>query len=192
MNTGFALGVLAGTMAASAQQLPVEGKASSPVQVVIYEDLQCSDCAALRRMMDEKLLPKYGGAVAFVHRDFPLAKHAWARRAALASRYFATVKPELALAWRRHILFTRRQTTDANFNEILGEFATANGANASDAVAALDNAAFAAAVEKDFQEGVARGVSRTPTAFVNGVPFIESFTLEEISKGIDQALAETK
>ena len=40
--------------------------------------------AAFRRMLDEKLLPKYGDEVAFVHRDFPLAKHAWARQAAAA------------------------------------------------------------------------------------------------------------
>jgi protein-disulfide isomerase len=45
-------------------------------------------------------------------------------------------------------------------------------------------------VDKDFQEGVARGIARTPTALVNGVPFIETFTFEEISKGIDEALEE--
>jgi protein-disulfide isomerase len=44
-------------------------------------------------------------------------------------------------------------------------------------------------VEQEYREGVARGVSRTPTVFVNGEPFIETFTYEEISKGIDAALA---
>ena len=46
-------------------------------------------------------------------------------------------------------------------------------------------------MEKDVQDGVARGIARTPTALVNGKPFIETFTFDEISKGIDQALAET-
>jgi len=32
----------------------VEGNASSPVRVVIYEDLQCSDCAAFRKMLENK------------------------------------------------------------------------------------------------------------------------------------------
>jgi protein-disulfide isomerase len=44
-------------------------------------------------------------------------------------------------------------------------------------------------VEKDCQEGVARGVSRTPTVFVDGEPFVETFTFEQLSKAIDAALA---
>ena len=87
-----------------AQKPIVEGRADSPVRAVIYEDLQCPDCAAFCRMMDEKLLPEYGGKVAFVHRDFPLAKHAWARRAAIAARFFTDRKPELGLEYRRYTM----------------------------------------------------------------------------------------
>jgi len=47
-------------------------------------------------------------------------------------------------------------------------------------------------VEKDYQDGVGRGVVHTPTVFVDGVPFIETFTFEEISKGIDAALAQAQ
>ena len=83
-----ALALLLSAMGLVAQKLIVEGLADSPVRAMIYEDLQCPDCAAFRRMMDEKLLPEYAGKVAFVHRDFPLAKHAWARRAAIAARFF--------------------------------------------------------------------------------------------------------
>ena len=59
-------------------------------------------------------------------------------------------------------------------------------------MAALDDARLAALVEKDFQDGVARGVVNTPTVFVNGTPFIETFTFEEISKGIEEALGAAK
>ena len=45
--------------------------------------------------------------------------------------------------------------------------------------------------QDDYQEGIARGVARTPTIFVNGEPFIETFTFEDISKSIDAALAAT-
>ena len=48
---------------------------------------------------------------------------------------------------------------------------------------------YADLVEKDFQDGVARGVSKTPTVFVEGVPFVETFSFEQISKAIDEALA---
>jgi protein-disulfide isomerase len=175
-------------LAAAAPPAPVEGRADSPVRVVVYENLQCSDCAAFRRMLDEKLLPRYGGRVAFVHRDFPLAKHAWARKAAIAARFFDERK--LGLEFRRTMLFSIRETTAAGFEAKLAEFARAKGVPEKEALAALENPVYAAAVEKDFQEGVARGVAKTPTVFVDGTPFIETFTFEEISKGIEDALAQ--
>lgn len=166
----------------------IEGNPAASVRVLIYEDLQCPDCAAFRRMLDEKLLPKYGAKVAFEHRDFPLAKHAWARKAAVASRFFQETSPELALAFRRHTLENLRAIRPETFNDSLAGFAAKHGVDGAKAVAALENANYAAAVDKDFQDGVARGVAKTPTAFVNGVPFIETFTFEEISKALDEAL----
>jgi len=172
----------------SAQQALVEGPTESKVRVLIYEDLQCPDCAAFRRMMDQNLLPRYSARVAFVHRDFPLAKHAWARKAAIAARYFAGIKPELGLAYRRNIMAAIEQTTLDNFNERLSQFARDNGTDPKPALASLDDPHLAALVERDFQDGVARGVAKTPTVFVNGKAFIESFSAEEISQAIDEAL----
>lgn len=84
MSGRLLLALVASTAGLPAQPL-VEGLPESRVRVLIYEDLQCPDCAAFRRMMDEKILPRYASEVAFVHRDFPLAKHAWARKAAVAA-----------------------------------------------------------------------------------------------------------
>jgi protein-disulfide isomerase len=44
-------------------------------------------------------------------------------------------------------------------------------------------------VERDMAHGVARGVVHTPTVFVNGKPFVETFPAAEISKAIDDARA---
>ena len=112
----------------------------SRVRVLIYEDLQCPDCAEFRRMMDDKILPRYATRVAFVHRDFPLAKHAWARKAAVAARYFGERKPELGLAFRRQTMAGIEQTTPDNFKERLAQFARANGVDPAAAVAALEDA----------------------------------------------------
>jgi protein-disulfide isomerase len=185
----LALAVLAGAMGLAAQQPLIEGLASSPVRVIIYEDLQCPDCAAFRRMMDEKILPRYGGKVAFVHHDFPLAKHAWSRRAAIAARFFAARSPELGLEYRRYTMAGIDVTHADNFNQRLAGFAKAHGVNPEEAIAALSNPQYAKWVEEDYQEGVARGVVHTPTVFVDGKPYIESFTFEAIAKGIDEALA---
>jgi protein-disulfide isomerase len=167
----------------------VEGNPTASVKVIIYEDLQCPDCAAFRRMLDEKLLPRYGAKVAFEHRDFPLAKHAWARKAAIAARFFEQVSAELAVAFRKHALANLRQITAASFDERLAAFAQQNGVDPQKALAALQDERLAALVEKDVQEGVARGVAKTPTVFVDGAPFIETFTFEELAKALDAALA---
>jgi protein-disulfide isomerase len=189
MRNSLLLAMLAPTFVLAAAQRLVEGNTASPVRVLVYEDLQCPDCADFRKMLDEKLLPRYGGKVAFEHRDFPLAKHAWARKAAIAAQFFQETSAPLAVKYRRYSLANIKP---ANFNERLAEFAKSNGADPVAAVAALDDPRYAAAVEKDFQEGVARGVAHTPTAFVNGMAFVETITLEEISKAIDAALAESK
>ena len=170
----------------------VEGKPDSAVRVIIFEDLQCPDCAEFRALLDEKLLPKYGDKVAFEHRDFPLSKHAWARKAAVAARFFDEADLQLGLKFRRETMRSIKQITPETFNERLAAFAKAGGVDPEKAVAALGDERYAALVEKDVQDGVARGVAHTPTAFVNGAPFVETITFEEISKAIDSAIAEAK
>jgi protein-disulfide isomerase len=188
----LALAFLISAMALPAQKPLVEGRADSPVRVIIYEDLACSDCAAFRRMMDEKILPRFGAKVAFLHRDFPLAKHPWAREAAIAARFFADQKPEAALEYRRYCLAGIEMTNVGNFNLRLATFAKAHGVDQEEAIAALSNPHYSELVDKDYQEGVARGVVHTPTVFVNGRAFIETFPFEEIAKGIDEALAQAR
>jgi protein-disulfide isomerase len=166
-----------------------EGNPDSLVRVIVYEDLQCPDCAVFREMLDKQVLPKYGAKAAFEHRDFPLPKHKWARQAAIASRYFQTVKPELALEWRRYAMANLREITPETFKDKLSAWAKAHNQNPATALAALDDKTLAAAVEEDYQDGIARGIAHTPTVLVNGEPFIETFTFEQISQGLDKAIS---
>jgi protein-disulfide isomerase len=170
----------------------VEGTAGSQVRVLIYEDLQCPDCADFRKVLDEKLLPKYHSQVAFEHRDFPLAKHAWARKAAIAARFVAATKPDLAVAFRQYLMSHQEEINADNFNGVLDRYARAHGMDPAQAIAALDDKQLAAAVQRDFEEGVARGIAHTPTVLVNGIPFVEQFTYEEVAKAIDSELAALK
>lgn len=181
--------VLASSIGLFAQEPVVEGFAESKVRVLIYEDLQCPDCAEFRRLLDEKLLPAYANRVAFVHRDFPLAKHLWAREAAIAAHYFGEKDRALGLAYRRWIMAGIEKTTAGNFKERVAQFARENQVDSRAAVAALDDPKLAAVVERDFQDGVARGVVHTPTVFVNGQAFVEHVPIKEFSEALDDALA---
>lgn len=178
-------------MTAIAQPHLVEGKSDSPVRVVIYEDLQCPDCADFRVMLDTKLLPKYGVKVAFEHRDFPLPKHKWARPASIVARFFFEQRPAVAVLWRQETMRDQAKITPENFDAYLAAFAQRNGVDPVKAHAALNEVALADFIKKDYEEGVARGIAHTPTALVNGAPFIETFTFEQIAAGIETALKES-
>ena len=169
----------------------VEGNAKSPVRVVSYESLQCGDCTAYRAMLDTHLLPNYGDRVAFEHRDFPLRKHAWARPAAIAARHFDAISPALSTKFRRWALTNIRTIKPETFEQQLRQWAEQQGQSPDAATKALNNADFERAVEEDFQDGIARGISKTPTVLVNGEPYVETFTVEELTKAIEAALAAT-
>ena len=188
----FAIAVSSSMLVFGASQRIVEGAAASPVRVLIYEDLQCPDCADFRKVLDEKLLPKYQARVAFEHRDFPLAKHAWALKAAIAARFVDATKPDLAVDFRRYLMGHQAEIKADTFNDVLVRYAKEHGIDPDKAVAALDDKQLAATVQQDFEEGVARGIAHTPTVLVNGQPFVEHFTYEEVAKAIDSELAALK
>jgi len=178
--------------AVSALEHVVEGDVRSAVRVIAYGDLQCGDCAAYRSMLDEKLLPKYGASVAFEHRDFPLPKHPLAHAAAVAARYFNTVNAETGIAFQRYCFNKLASITVQAFEVKLREFAFDHRIDPASAVAALTDAKLAATVEDDHREGIALGVTRTPTVFVNGDAYVETFSFREISNAIDAALSATE
>lgn len=184
---GIALALAIAATTSGQEQTPVEGNPKSKVRVVIFEDLACSDCANFRLMMDQHLLPKFGAKAAFEHRDFPLPKHEWARKAAIAARYFGSLRPELGTEWRRWALAHLDQITAANFDDTLTAWAARQKIDGAKALAALADKSLNDAVERDYREGIARGVSHTPTVLVDGEPFIETFTVEEISAAIEKA-----
>jgi protein-disulfide isomerase len=171
-----------------AQKPLLEGNPASPVRVIVFEDLQCPDCANFRTAMEKELLPRFAKSVAFEHRDFPLAKHAWARRAAIAARFFASVSAETGLEFRRETMARLREIKPETFEQHVAAFAKAHGVDPAKAVAALEDPALAAAVESDYQDGVARGVAHTPTVLVDGEPFVERFPIEDVIKSIERAL----
>lgn len=187
MRRAFAV-LAAAQVSFAAMPRLVEGNANSPARVLVYEDLQCPDCAHFREMMDRQILPKYARNAAFEHRDFPLPRHKWARKAAIASRYFEMVKPELALEWRRYAMAHLTEIAPETFDAKLSAWAGAHGIAGDKAVAALDDKTLAAAVEDDYREGIARGIAHTPTVLVDGEPFVETFTFEQIAASLDKAI----
>jgi len=164
----------------SVEQHLVEGDPESPVRILVYEDLQCGDCQTLRVILDQVVLPRFGAQIAVEHRDFPLAKHPWAWPAAVAARHFERVDAETGLAFRRYAMENLRVITLESLNEHLKKFGGAP----------LGDAGLHQLVDADHQEGLARGVVKTPTVFVDGVRFVERFPIEALTQAIENAIAE--
>ncbi|MCC6393767.1 MAG: thioredoxin domain-containing protein [Bryobacterales bacterium] len=166
----------------------IEGDAGSAVRVIVYEDLQCKDCAWLRRKLDAHLLPAFGNRAGFEYRDFPLPTHAWARRAAMASKHFQRGSAELAIGFRREVLGNLSMVTEETLPAWISAFAARHGQDTAEAGRALDDAALAAAVQSDYQSGIAMGIAKTPTVLVAEVRFVEYVPTEELMAAIRHRL----
>jgi protein-disulfide isomerase len=156
--------------------------------VVVWEDLQCRDCAQFRMTLDLYLIPRYQGRVAFEHRDFPLPKHDWAFPAAVAARYLDTIQAGLGERLRRELLANIHRISAAGFEGFLSGFAHARGAGPDATVGSLTDPRWVGAVAADVQAGQALGIVKTPTEVIGDVRFIESFDVEDVIAAIDAAL----
>ena len=159
---------------------PTKGNQTATVTVVEFTDFQCSSCAAAQPVL-ERLIKEYGDRVRFVVRDFPLAQHAEARKAAEA----AEAAREQGKYWDFSAILFRNQS--ALKPEQLKQYAQVLGLDRAKFDAALDSGRFADKVERDLADGLKFGVNSTPTFFVNGRRVNEP-TYEALKAAIEAAL----
>jgi protein-disulfide isomerase len=68
----------------STSDQPSLGSANAPVTIIAFVDYQCPSCAAVHQDL-ERLIKEYGDQIRLVARDFPLAQHTEALKAAEAA-----------------------------------------------------------------------------------------------------------
>ena len=168
--------------------LPVEGNPNSAVWVHAYEDLQCKDSAAWRRMLDDVLLPRYSASVAFASYDFPLEKHAWAMDAAVVSRKMARINAERCLDFRRYCYEHIAEISAESFPERIVDYADRFGLDAEAVSISVRNPDFIEAVNLDLVRGQGLGVSRTPTVIIGAQRFTDLFPARDVIAAIEEAL----
>lgn len=156
----------ASAAAATPPLAPELGNAHARVRVVIFEDLECPDCAHWHGIMKQQFFPRYAGRVRFEFRDFPLPQHAWAFNAAVIARFFSRHSPMLYFAWRDYCFTHQNELTPENLMDRAAAFASASGIGRGELEAAFSDAGLLAAVERDRAEGQRAGVEHTPTILV--------------------------
>ncbi|MEP6912763.1 MAG: thioredoxin domain-containing protein, partial [bacterium] len=162
---------------------PVQGDANAPVTIVEFTDFQCPSCAAMHPVLDE-VLKSYGNKVRLVVRDFPLAMHANARKAAEAAN---AAHAQGKFFEYTALLFKRQDALDV---PSLKKYATETGLDRARFDQALDSGKYSAEIKHDLDDGQIYGVGSTPTVFVNG-KMLRTLSSEGLRAAIDQALAKT-
>jgi protein-disulfide isomerase len=183
------LAIAAISSASAATMDVVEGNPASTVKVTIYDDLQCDYCQTLRTMLDEKLLPRYGKQVAFIHRDLPLGRHDWARTAAMVARWIYEQDPRLGIVFRRELLDEQEHITRATLKPWLTDFAIRNRLSEVGIIAAMSDPRLSTMVDQDIQLAASRGINKIPAVYVYGQSFVETIIYDDLAHAIDQALA---
>lgn len=161
---------------------PSLGPSDAVVTVVEFGDFQCPFCQTAFPIVKD-ILAEYGGRIRFQFRDFPLTDlHPDAERAAEAG----ACANDQGKFWELHDLMYVNQ---ANLGQAdIVNDATQVRIDTATLELCMASGKYTSEVQKDFQDGVAAGVTGTPTWFVNGWRIEGVQSLETWKKIIDFGL----
>src|ERR1051326_3183974 len=148
------------------------------VAIVMFEDLECPDCAGAYPVVWEAA---NAHKIPVVLHDFPLPRHVWSFDAAVWARYFDTKDTRAQKAgneFRRFIFANQRQITRDNLRQWVQKFADQNRI-----AVPFSNDQDGSRTEKvkgDYALGQRIGVTYTPTMWVIGQSGISQPLVEEV------------
>lgn len=163
------------------------------VAIVIFEDLECPDCANAHPLLMEA---KKTYKIPVVVHDFPLPMHPWAFDGALYARYFRGVSVKLEAGWREYVYSNQRSITSESLRQFAETFAKANKVALPFVIDPQGK--LAKEIKADFSLGQRVGVMHTPTIWVvnnnagKGEPFVEVVDRSKLYELIDQMKASAK
>jgi protein-disulfide isomerase len=138
------------------------GSKNAPVTMEVFSDFQCPACKTLYLTTNRQLMDNYvtSGKVYLIHRDFPLAMHAYSRVAARYARAAAQIGKFEAV---EKVLFENQEKWEQN-GDVDGTVASVLSAGDMTKVRALvKGGTLDAAIDKDFALGQMYRVNQTPT-----------------------------
>ena len=163
---------------------PRKGSADSPIVIVEYSEYQCPFCRKAQSTMHE-LEEKYGDKVSFVFKHYPLAKHAQAKPAALAS---IAAKRQGKFWEYKHALFEHQK--DLRTEGIYDQIAQEVGLNMEQFHRDLADPTLEDQIKIDVVQAKKVGVTGTPCFFVNGYKLKGAKPLGAFVDVIDRELAD--
>jgi protein-disulfide isomerase len=147
----------------------IQGNKNASIELLQYGDYQCPYCWKAYPIV-KRLQSQLGENVKFAFRNFPLTKiHPHARMAAIASEA-ADLQGKY---WEMHdLLYEKHRQLD--LQAILG-YAKELGLDQELFESDVEKPELAEKVEAHFLSGLRSGVNATPTFFINGEKYTESW-----------------
>ena len=158
-----------------------QGPATAAVTLVQYGDYECPYTRQSTTVVRE-IQQQLGDQLRFVFRNFPLTEiHPHALHAAFAAEAAATQ----GKFWEMHDYIFHHQHTleDAD----LEQFAEAVGLDRQQFARDMAERPYIGRIEEDLQSGIRSGVRGTPTFFINGVLYLDSWKQDALLAALEAA-----
>jgi protein-disulfide isomerase len=160
------------------------------VAIVVFEDLECPQCARAAPMLHEAA-KKYN--VPLVQYDFPLRQHPWSYEAAVNARYFDSKSPKLGDEYKLYIFANQNSITKQNLRGITEKWASDHGMTLPFVVDPQGQ--LSAKVDAERQMGERIPLDHTPTIYIvtdsgHGPTAMEVSDLNQLYQRLDEAVKE--
>lgn len=171
--------------AQSADNPALKPPKGAQVAIVVFEDLECPDCARAAPLLEEAA-KTYN--IPVVRHDFPLQMHPWSMEAAILARYFDTKSKKMGNEFRDTVFQHQLEINKDNLHAFAEKFAAAHKVDLPFVVDPQGK--LAALVEADRNLGNSIGLNHTPTIYVVsnknvGKPFVEVVDRTQLFQLID-------
>jgi protein-disulfide isomerase len=178
----LALASLAGAQDKASILKPPKG---ASVAIVIFEDLECPDCARAAPLVAEASRTY---KIPLVRHDYPLPMHPWAYDAAILARYFDTHSKAIGNEFRDTVFRHQLEITKETLRPFAEKFAAAHKIDLPFVVD--PEGKLAKLVEADRELGKQLDLQHTPTLYVvsnkrSGTPFVEVVDRSQLFQLID-------
>lgn len=147
----------------------IQGNPNAPIELLEYGDYQCPFCWKAYPLV-KHLKMELGERVKFIFRNFPLNKvHPHAKIAAMASEAAALQ----GRYWEMHDLLFQNHK-QLNYNSLLG-YAELLELDMPRFETDMGSMTLEEKIETQFLSGIRSGVNATPTFFINGERYLDSW-----------------
>jgi protein-disulfide isomerase len=161
----------------------IRGPADAPITILEYGDFECPYCRGafrdVRRMVDQ-----HPSVIRFAFRNFPIPQlHPHAEQAAEA----AEAAGAQGRFWEMHDLLLQPYA-HLDIAELV-TYAEVIGLDIPRFRREVTDAAYAAKIQRDIEEGLRNGVNATPKFYVNGERVDGKVPLEHLEQMVESAVA---